>query len=129
MANCCCPDRGGQFAMDEFCGNFTIDCLTNTADPAFDLAETVWTSSFSIDAGTISVFYDTGCADPLTVYIANGGVVVGTFTIPLATLGSNGNTRSVTVQTFDEVRIICNTDAAAGNSCRGKYCINANYRL
>lgn len=125
MANCCCPDSSASFVSDEFCGNFTIDCA---ADPGTDIV--VWDSTFTIDAGTISVFYDNGCDDTLSVTIYRGGSLgteVDTLEIPLATSGPNGNTRSVTVQNFDTVVINCTGDGTG--TCRGKYCISANYFL
>ena len=116
MGNACCPDRGGIFLTDEFCGNFTIPC-EDGADPV-----TVWNSDFEV-SGTVSVFYDRGCADPLTVDVLLAGSNVGTLTIP-SQPGNTGNTRSITLPAFDELQITCD---GTGNACTGKYCLNIHY--
>ncbi|MBH0228855.1 S-Ena type endospore appendage [Halobacillus yeomjeoni] len=134
---CCCPDRGGagDFINDELCGNFTIACGD---------AENVW-SSTPTDAlgapigpsqpviGTVSVFFDRGCATDLLVNVyddsSGAPVLVSSFTVPDSPTSSTGNTRAQTITTqFTRVEIVCTDDGDPPlANCTGKFCINAHY--
>ncbi|MCA0983764.1 hypothetical protein LCL89_06795 [Halobacillus yeomjeoni] len=142
MGNCCCcPDRGGagDFLTDEICGNFTIACGN-------EVGEVVWTSN-PTDAmgapigpaqpviGTVSVYFDRGCGDTVTVQIIDDSgdtdVVVSTFKVPDAPQSSTGNTRAQTItKPFTKVVIFCDDDLVEPNEfCTGKFCITAHYNV
>ncbi|WP_121638872.1 S-Ena type endospore appendage [Virgibacillus sp. Bac330] len=120
MGNCCCcPDRGnGELLTDEVCGNFTIAC--GESDDVYFSQQPV--------TGTVSVFYDNGCAANLIVTVFNGATEVADFQVPNSPLSNVGNTRAVTFfEAFDRVQITCTDNSPPANACTGKFCITAHY--
>lgn len=129
--NNCCPDEGNGMAgipilTDKFCGYFEVICNNQANDDRF-----VWQSiqqlvTFPV-AGTVTISYEGGCANNLTVNLRLGGkagIIVGVLTIPDQP-GSNPNSQSITVQQFDTLEIICAGTGA--NTCIGEYCLNIHY--
>ncbi|MFS1515227.1 S-Ena type endospore appendage [Bacillus sp. SM2101] len=104
--------------QDETCGNFTLSC---------GCKDDIWTSPSFPVGGTVTVFYDKGCADILTVNIYLNLNIVGTLTIPNAFQGNNGNTRSITLKSFNRIEICCHGQTDQSKSCTGKFCISINY--
>lgn len=116
MVRCWCENDSEMFYSDDFCGNFTMDC---SEEP-----ESIWQSELVV-TGTVSVYYARGCAEGLLVDILLDGIIQQSFTVPLAIESPYGNTRSFTVQDFNEIQITCSGE---GNErCAGTYCINAHY--
>ena len=121
MGNCsaCCPDTTilGDLATDNFCGNILLPCGTQN-EVIWQLDNSFFTAGAQT-AGTVSVFYDVGCDDLLTVTITDrlGGIRV--VEIP------PGNTRSYSLLNIVKVDITCNGET--GTICRAKYCIDLHY--
>ncbi|MGA9175506.1 MAG: S-Ena type endospore appendage [Thermoactinomyces sp.] len=104
MANCCCcPDR--PVVTDEVCGNFSF----TGAGPitVFDTPGTI------LPFGSVSVFYESGTDPSITVTVPGFPPV----TVPL------GNTRTITVESIDNVQI-----SGTAGPHTGKYCLNLHYR-
>lgn len=126
MGNCsaCCPDQTimGDIVNDSFCGNFAIPC--NSRDAAVN---TLWRLGDGFfDAGaqtaaTVSVYYDAGCDEAVSVRVRRRDNSVESFVV------YPSNTRSLTVLNPVEVTIHCNADGGNSNTCRGKYCIDLHY--
>ena len=119
--NACCPDDGplqiGDLVSDEFCGNFDIPCGKET-EGLWVLDQTFFDAGAQT-AGTVSVYYEGGCGEFVTVTISRLNLPDTTFDVPLR------NTRSISALNLTEVRINClNGDSGR---CRGKYCLNLHY--
>ncbi|MEH6989896.1 DUF3992 domain-containing protein [Cytobacillus firmus] len=137
---CCCPDEnggnGGNGAVrpiltDQFCCNFELNCDATPGDERF-----VWRSRQGDQnipvAGTVSVSYIGGCADPLQVNIRLGGengTIVGQLFIPEQSGGPGNlaNCQSITLQQFDTLEIICSPGTGQGNDCEGEFCLTIHY--
>lgn len=126
MGNCsaCCPDQTviGDIVSDSFCGNFAIPCNSDNED-----INTLWRLGDGFfDAGaqsaaTVSVYYDTGCNQAVTINVRKRNNAVESFMV------YPSNTRSLTVLNPVEVTIQCNAEGGIQNVCRGKYCIDLHY--
>jgi Protein of unknown function (DUF3992) len=127
----CCPDENGGNAVrpilnDKFCGFFELDCNNQTNNNRFVWRSRQMGTPFPV-AGTVTVKYEGGCANILTVNLrlnGDAGAVVGTLNIPEQP-GGNPNSQSITVQRFDTLEIICAGTGA--NTCEGEYCLNIHY--
>lgn len=117
---CCCPDdkplQTGTLTLDEFCGNFDLPCKKNPI--------TVWSLDTTLfdakaqTAATVSVYYEAGCGDVVTVLVERNDGTFATLEVPKL------NTRSITILNIVSVQIQC---TEGSNRCRGKYCINLHY--
>ncbi|MGD6817756.1 DUF3992 domain-containing protein [Metabacillus sp. 84] len=129
MASCCgcCPDDSmrGDIVTDDFCGNFNVPCRGG-GNP---LPELLWRAANVLNgvetAGTVSVYYDSGCADELLmipIVLVNGAEEN---LAPI--LIAPGNTRSYTTKNLVGLLIVCSSESNQQGSCRGKYCITYHY--
>ncbi|WP_179298843.1 S-Ena type endospore appendage [Evansella halocellulosilytica] len=105
-------DPYSLLASDEVCGNFTVTCGQTDV--------IVWNTSDVTSAGTVSIYYGSGCADELIVTVVDSEAIADTFLVP------SQNTRSRTYANIVEVRVSC---PPGGNqtSCHGRYSIDLHY--
>ncbi|MDX8360493.1 S-Ena type endospore appendage [Cytobacillus sp. IB215316] len=114
------PKKQDCFIKDEICGNFTINC---------GCKDDVWTSPSFPVSGSITVFYESGCAGTLLVNIFSGINKIDTLMIPLACEGKNGNSKSITLKNFNRLEICClGSCHDKCKACIGRFCLNINYR-
>ena len=120
--NACCPDDSpmqfGDLVADEFCGNFDLKCGERLV-PIWDLDQTFFDAGAQT-AGTVSVYFEGGCRDFVTVTVSRRNLPDTTFTVPPK------NTRSISALDLTAVRISC-PDGEGTGRCRGKYCLNLHY--
>ena len=97
---------------NEVCGNFKLPCGSSNF--------TVWNTTDTAPAGTVSIFYSEGCAGNLTVSVTDSSGKTDTFQVPPE------NTISRTYSDLVMVRLTC-PSGTGNNSCLGKYCITISY--
>lgn len=121
VMGCCCPDAVSTLASNEICGNFAVPCQTDTPTPVvlYDTDGTVTPS------GTVSIYYDKGCGETLTVTVTDSTGTTDTFDVPPK------NTRSRTYDDIVSLAITCTSTATPPETgqCVGKYCVDLNYMV
>lgn len=119
--NGCCPDSNsslqfGDLVTDEFCGNFDIPCGEET-EGLWVLDQTFFDEGAQT-AGTVSIYFEGGCGEFITVTVSRRNLPDTTFNVPPR------NTRSISALNLTEVRVNC---PEGDGRCRGKYCLNLHY--
>jgi hypothetical protein len=98
------------FLKDEVCGNINIPCTLGLVSVTiYDTDGTVFPS------GSITIFYETGCAAMLQVNIFR------TIGSPITFSILPGNTRSQFVSNIESIQIVC--QGTGEINCIGKYCL------
>ncbi|KMJ56659.1 hypothetical protein AB685_20540 [Bacillus sp. LL01] len=117
--NACCPDdnqQTGTLATDEFCGNFDIAC--GTGPEVLWFLDQTFFDALAQTAGTVSVYFESGCGDFVTVTVSRKDLPDTSFDV------TPRNTRSISVLNLTGVSISC---PPGEGRCRGKYCLNVHY--
>ncbi|ASF38923.1 hypothetical protein CEH05_07270 [Halobacillus halophilus] len=126
MGNCsaCCPDQSviGDIVTDNFCGNFVLSC--NEEDPDINRIWSLDPDLFNAgaqSAATVSVYYDVGCDNLITMTATKRDLSTIDMVIP------RQNTRSITVLDIIAIDIFCTSEGPDTTVCRGKYCVDLHY--
>ncbi|MFC0522044.1 S-Ena type endospore appendage [Pontibacillus salicampi] len=108
------PEPKTCIASNEIAGDFYLPCNTN--------GFTIWGTTELLPSGSVSVFYEYGCASELVVTVTNSTGMMDTFQVPPHT------TVSRSYADVTEVEITCQGEEEEGR-CKGTYCITIDYPI
>ena len=108
------PEPQVHLITNECCGNFKLPCGSSNF--------TVWNTTDTAPAGTVSILYSDGCAENLTVSVIDSSGNTDTFQVPPE------NTISRTYKDLVMVSLTC-PSGPGNNNCSGKYCITISYSV